>query len=315
MTAAPHSPAPSPAPPLQAPPPEPVYSPGRRLTPDPRRDRPWRMLTVLGGVLLAVVVVLSLVASTLVPWLLTKDLPMVPATQELGTPSSLTLTTDVADVTVVRDEAATQVEVSLVESGSLTPAAAGEQVRARITSEGTAQDPVLIVRQPAGGGPIPWVDETRDLLVVLPPDLAPDLDLTTDVGDVRADGAVGALRVTSSVGSVEVEDLTASGPVQVSANSGDVDLGLAAPAAQGVEVENSLGDVDVRLAPDAEGDVSVTADLGQVSVQVPGTARRTVDAQADAGEVQVDPSITGAAGESVGAITIRADLGDVAVQR
>ena len=192
MTALPPAPAPAAAPAAE---PRHRLDPPRHLTPDPRRDRPWRTASVLLGSLIVLLVLVLLAASVLIPWYLDRNMTTVASTQELGNPTALSLEADLGDVTVVREADAQQVTLSLVESGATTPPPAGETVLARFTDSGTAQHPAISVRQPSGGNPVPWLDDTRDLLLVVPEGLDLDLDVQLDYGDVEAQGSFSALDV------------------------------------------------------------------------------------------------------------------------
>ncbi|GAB4096477.1 hypothetical protein GCM10028787_19520 [Brachybacterium horti] len=312
MTALPPAPAPAAAPAAE---PRHRLDPPRHLTPDPRRDRPWRTASVLLGSLIVLLVLVLLAASVLIPWYLDRNMTTVASTQELGSPTALSLEADVGDVTVVREADAQQVTLSLVESGATTPPPAGETVLARFTDSGTAQHPAISVRQPSGGNPVPWLDDTRDLLLVVPEDFDLDLDIQLDYGDVEAQGSFSALDVQADTGAVDLQDLTVNGPLTVATDFGDVSVDLAAPVTSGVDITSDTGEVDLGLAPDAAGDVRIAADLGSVTVRAPGTARRTVDAVTDLGETRVDPLITGADGDIVGHIAVESSSGDVIVTR
>src|SRR5690625_7799118 len=100
-----------------------------------------------------------------------------------------------------------------------------------------------------------------------------ELDLSSDVGDVRAQGEFSSLTATSNVGEVLLTAVSAPRGVHIDAEVGDVELELSDPVPAGVEITSSVGDVEVRLPMDATGDVTITTDIGNASLAAPGTGR------------------------------------------
>ncbi|MGY5763652.1 DUF4097 family beta strand repeat-containing protein [Brachybacterium sp. DNPG3] len=289
--------------------------PARRLSPGPGRGNGWRVATVVIAVVVSALAVVSLVASTVVPWAIGRSYRVIPATLALGTPSSLTLDVDVADVRIVRDAEADEVTVALVADGATRLPETEESVRATMRDDGTASAPDLTIRQPVRTGPIPWVHDARDVLVVVPADLALDLDLTSDLGNVEAEGPFGSLLVVSSLGDVDLTGVSTTGIVDVSADMGSIRADIDGGRAADIALRSSLGDVDLVVEEGTSGAIEAYADTGSMTVQVPGDARWEIDAQADMGDVDVDRSITGADGASAGTMTLTTDLGDIRVTR
>lgn len=314
MTAPAPAPSPAPSPAASHRDPLPV-EPARRLSPSPGRDRSWRViLTVLGALVIALVLV-AMVATSVVGWAVNRGFDEIPATTEFGSPSSLTLTTDVADVRVVHSEQAAEVAVALVPSGATTPPPDGTQARAEVDVEGGSDSPIVDVRQPYTDGPVPWTSEVHDLLVVVPEGHTIGLDLTSNVGDIRAQGEFTSLSATSNVGEILLTAVSAPGGVHAASDIGDVELDLAEPVPGGVEVTSSVGDIAVRLAPDATGDLTVTTDVGNATVEAPGTGRWSVDASSEVGDVQTDSDLLDADGPISGRMRIEANVGDVTITR
>lgn len=314
MTAPAPAPSAAPSPAVQDRGPLPV-EPARRLSPSPRRDRSWRVvLTVLGALVMALVLA-AMVTSSVVGWAVNRGFTEVPATTALGAPSSLMLTTDVADIRVVHAEEAAEVSVALVASGATTLPSDDARARARVDVEGSGDAPIVEVRQPYSDGPIPWISETRDLLVVVPEGHQIDLDLSSNVGDIRAQGDFSSLSATSNVGEILLTAVSAPRGVHAASDIGDVDLDLADPVPGGVEVTSNVGDIEVRLAPDATGDLTITTDVGSATVEAPGTGRWSVDATSEVGEVRTDADLRDAEGPISGRMTIRANVGDVTITR
>jgi len=289
--------------------------PARRLSPTPGPDRAWRVaLTVIAAVVLVLALV-GLATSSVAGWAMSRSFSEVPATTALGQAGSLTLTTDVADIRVVHSDQAEEVAVALVPEGATTVPAEGTRVRARVDVRGEAGSPVVDVRQPRSSGPIPWQSDFRDLLVVVPTEHTMELDLSSNVGDIRAQGEFTSLSATSNVGEILLTAVSAPRGVHITADVGDVELDLSDPAPAGVEITSSVGDVEVRLPTDATGDVTITTDIGSASLEAPGTGRWAVDAASEMGEVRTDPDLTRADGPISGNLTVRASVGDVTLTR
>lgn len=314
MTAPAHAPAPAPSPAAGDRGPLPV-DPARRLPPSPRRDRTWRMvLTALGALMMALILA-AMVTTSVVGWVLNRGFTEIPATTALGAPSSLTLTTDVADIRVVHSDQASEVSVSLVPFGATTLPPDDARARAQVDVDGGDDSPSVDVRQPRSDGPVPWVSETQDLLVVVPEGHGIDLDLSSSIGDIRAQGDFTALSATSNVGEILLTAVSAPRGIEATSDVGGVQLDLADPVPGGVEVTSSVGDVAVRLAPHATGDLTVTTDLGGATVEAPGTGRWSVDATSEMGDVRIDADLREAEGPISGRMTVRASVGDVTITR
>lgn len=289
--------------------------PARRLSPAPGPDRAWRVtLTVIAAVVL-VLAVLGLATSSVAGWAMNRSFSEVPATTELGQAESLTLTTDVADIRVVHSDQAEEVAVALVPEGATTVPTEDTRVRARVDVRGEPGSPVVDVRQARTAGPIPWESDIRDLLVVVPAGQTMELDLSSNVGEIRAQGEFSSLTATSNVGEILLTAVSAPRGVHITADVGDVELDLTDPVPGGVEITSSVGDVEVRLPTDATGDVTITTDIGNASLEAPGTGRWTVDAASEVGEVRTDPDLTRAEGPISGNLTVRASVGDVTLTR
>ena len=78
----------------QQPPPsrDPLIEPGRRLSSSHALDRPWRLLVTLVGGATVLLVVLALAALSTATWLTGRGYTEIPAITQLGSPSSLSLT-------------------------------------------------------------------------------------------------------------------------------------------------------------------------------------------------------------------------------
>ncbi|WP_193106247.1 DUF4097 family beta strand repeat-containing protein [Brachybacterium sp. FME24] len=292
-----------------------LLEPGRRLSPDPRDDRPWRIaLTVLGAAFL-VVLLLFLAAITATSWITGRSYSEVPATVHLGAPDSLALTSEIGNVRVLHSADVDQVTVALVENEATTPPPAGTEVRARVEQQGSAQARVVDVDQPDGYGPVPWQHDAYDVLVLVPEGHELALELTSSVGNIRADGEFSALDITAHVGDVQLAPVAAPEGLRVSSDLGHIEMELVGTPPAAIDVTSSVGDIDLLLPSDAGGDVHVASDLGSIGVSAPGSGRWNVDATSELGGLNVDPSLTGASGPALGTLTVTSEVGDVAITR
>lgn len=306
--------APAPAPPVQGRAALPL-EPARRLSPSPGRDRPWRVVLTVIAALVVALVMAVLIVTSVAGWAMNRSFSEVPAITELGRADTLTLTTDLADIRVVHSDQADEVTVALVPLGSTSLPPEGAEVRARIDVQGGPGSPVVSVHQPGTDGPIPWQSNYHDLLVVVPTGHPMDLDLTSNVGDIQAQGEFTSLTAASNVGDVLLTAISAPRGVHVRADVGDVELDLTDSVPAGVDVTSSVGDVEVRLAPDSTGDVTITTDIGDAILEAPGIGRWAVDATSETGDVRTDADLTEADGSLSGRLTVRANVGDVTITR
>ncbi|APX31502.1 hypothetical protein BH708_00760 [Brachybacterium sp. P6-10-X1] len=289
--------------------------PGRRLSPSPQRDRGWRTLITLLGAAVLLLALLTLAAASVTGWWLGRGYDDIPATLELGTPESLTLSSGVGDVQVLASSDVEEVTLALVEDGVTSLPAPDATARARITQHGGSTAPIVDVRQSDGYGPVPWQDEHQDVLVLIPLGHRLALDLTTDVGGIRADGDFSALVLTSSVGDVRLDEVSVTDSLRLRADVGDVEAVLSGASPTSAEVTAAVGNVEMRLPSDAGSDVRIDAELGEVEISLPGTGRWDVEARTELGETRIEPEVTGAPGPVVGALTVTSEMGDLYIGR
>lgn len=301
--------------PPRPPDPEVRYDPPRRLVPSPASDRPWRTGTVLvgGGVVLLLVLVLA--ATSAATWVNARRFTEVPATTTLGAPTSLSVGSTLGTVRVQPSDEVDEVVLSLVEPGTTVPAAEGDMVRARIERSGGADATVVRVSQPEEYTGVPGVDRARDVLVLVPSGHVMDLDLSSTVGDVVADGEFSAVNVRADVGDVHLGPVSAPDGLTVSTDIGGIDVETVSPAPTSVELTSSLGDVSLRLPADAGGEVSLLSELGDLRIAVAGTSRWGVETSTGLGTEQIDPGLTDGSGAPVGTLSARTETGDVTITR
>lgn len=293
----------------------PLIVPGHRLAPSPGGDHRLRRTTTLVGAVILLLVALGLALLSTATWLAARDFTAVPAVTELGSPTSVVLTSRAGTVRVLPSGDVEELTLALVAPETTTLPAEGERVPARITQSTRDGRTTVAVQQPARSVGLPWSDGTRDVLLLVPTGLELALEVSTVVGDVFVDGELTSLDVHSDAGDLRLGPLSAPGGVSATATAGDIDLELGSPAPAAVDLTAAAGDVDLLLPTDAEGRVSITTDLGDVEVSVPGTARWQVRAESELGEVSTAPGLTGGTGGTAGTLTVISELGTIRITR
>ncbi|MFC0674102.1 hypothetical protein [Brachybacterium hainanense] len=263
------------------------------LSPSPRGERSWRVtLTLLAGlVVLAVLALLG--AQTFLSWWTQGSYQQAPAQVELTGATSVSLRSDVGDIVVIPGDV-TSPTLGLVEYGSTQLPGEDATALARVTVSGTAESPTVTVQQPAMNGPIPWEDDHRSLLLVVPQTGLRVTDAYTSVGDVSITATGPQVTARTDTGDVHVQDVPADATVSATSNVGDVDvqIGAAGPASS----------------------IEAVSDVGDVSVLVPAGSRWAVDASTSTGELWIAPGIeSSGAGDPV--LRIRTSVGSASVTR
>lgn len=291
MTTLTPAPAPAPENPLRE------TRPAHLLDPTPPSNRRWRGALVAVAVTLLVLALGGLATGTVLRAVDDARFQEIPSTQDLGRPSTLVLTTDIADVQVRTDPSAAQVSLRLVPSDG-DPSPSSGAVRAQVDVSdirGTADGRSVRVELPHSSvGGFPWDMDSRDVELVVPTELAAtmDLSLRTDIGDVDITGDYAAVSVVASTGDVELA---------VGGVTGDV------------SAVSSLGNISMRIEEGSTPtSILARADTGDVDVAVPGTDSYLLTTRSDLGEVVVDPGIGAAHGTR---LTATSDLGEVSVTR
>src|SRR5690606_490293 len=151
--------------------------------------------------------------------------------------------------------------------------------------------PTVTVAQPEMAGPIPWQDEHKQVLLVVPAGGLSSVDVSTGVGDVSVTGAAGRVAASSGTGDVQVPGV---------------------PADVGVTASSGVGQIDVQVdAVGPESDLELDSDLGDISVLVPAGGGWVVQASSEAGDVHLAPGVeTGSLGARIQA---RTGVGDVSI--
>ncbi|MBK0330623.1 DUF4097 family beta strand repeat protein [Brachybacterium sp. MASK1Z-5] len=267
--------------------------PPRPLPEGTGRDRTMRRVLVLLAVVCLVLTAGGLAARSIAAGIEQSRFPEAPAVLAVGSPSSLEVTSSVSDVTVRVSDEVDQVTLALVEQGTDTVPADPAPVKARwvrSTHDGTLR---VDVQRPRLEATSNWFDdEDRDLLVLVPPDIAPDLSLAVkaDVGNLSAQGALAGLDLRTRTGDVDADGVSASGSVAA---------------------RTDIGDIDLALDEDGAHEVSARTTTGDVSIALPCCETWDVDARSEEGSTDVDAGIRGEGA----ALRARTDIGDVSVTR
>lgn len=289
--------------------------PAHRLSPSPRGGRGWRITVTLIASLVVGLLLLGLAGMSLTSWAINRGYQDVPATYELGTPDSITLTSHVAEVTVMPSSEVDQVTVALVDPGATALPPDSATARAQVSIEEGATGIVLDVRQPGVNRFAGLLEEHRDVLLVVPTRHTMALDITSNVGGIDASGEFTSLTVRSDVGDIRLRGVSAPEGLTATGGVGGIDVATDGSIPAGITLTSDMGDVSLALPTDAGGEVTITSDVGEVDVTAPGEARRTVVATSEVGTVTVDPQVADAAGESVGTLTVTTSVGDIRVSR
>ncbi|MDO5661743.1 MAG: DUF4097 family beta strand repeat-containing protein [Brachybacterium sp.] len=271
--------------------------PPRRASGTPSGDRAIRLSLILIAGLVLTLGLTGLLLASLAAAAQERGFPPASPIAEVGSPTALRVDSDAGDLVVLRSEEAQEIQVAVVEAGSRSVPAADDVRRARITVEERAESTEVTVRQPGFLGPVSRTAPS-DVLIVIPADLAPqlDLELASSVGDVEADGAFAGLEVTSQIGDVRLRDL---------------DLGDEGT----LRVRSEVGDTDVALDPDATAPaVTLVSDVGDIHFRAPGAEQRfEISASSDVGSVQQDRELEGSA--DAAPLEVRSSVGDVRLTR
>lgn len=281
--------------------------PAHRPSASERGDRAWRLALGAAATLAVLLVLAGLAFSTALSVSERRAYADAPAIQALGAPENLAVEASVADVRVVVSPSATEVRIGLVAPGSDELPPAAEQVPAAWTIEdGVASGRgerlpgrTVIVGQPVHTGVSGWAEEDlRDVLIVVPADLAPGMRLRveSEVGDIHATGTWLALELRADIGEVLAEDVA---------------VRLSADASARLTATSDVGDVRISLAAGNVSPVTATSSTGDVTVEVPEETVWLVRASTDVGEVRIDPGIETLHGFMLEA---RSDIGDVTVR-
>ena len=140
----------------------------------------------------------------------------------------------------------------------------------------------------------PWPGARGPRLeLVLPASLEQDvaLDMSTDVGDIRATGGFGGVTARSDVGDIELHGSAAS--VDLRTSTGDIDVTRVSTAGA-MTVQSRIGDLTLALDALPDG-IDVRTETGEVTVNLP-EGRYDVTADTSIGDLELavanDPSAT-----------------------
>lgn len=260
------------------------------LAPSPRSERAWRASMIVLAAVLVLLLTGLLAAQSTWSWWVHRGYSPTAAQIALPGASSVSVRTTVGDVEVVLGDVA-EPTVGLVDDGSQLLPGPDATALARVTVEGPASSPTVTVEQPGMAGPVPWQDEHKQVLLVIPAGGLSSVDLSTEVGDVSVTGPVGRVSVGTGTGDVQV---------------------LEVPADAAVSATTGVGAIDVQV--DAVGpasDLDLSSEVGDIAVLVPSGGGWVVQGSAETGDVHLDPGVeTGGTGARIRA---QSGVGDVSV--
>lgn len=167
------------------------------------------------------------------------------------------------------------------------------EVRSLFKSDSTSVE--IVVELPAAGA---WGVQAETAVgdIDLGEMMVADVDLSTDVGDIGAEG------------------LDGGGNVTVTTDVGDVDLAFRSVRSGRFEVSTDVGDVALALprSPDVGYDVDAAASVGSIDVDIGATESLVRDEEGPGGSVEARSAGHDARPTKV-AIHARTDVGDIDV--
>ena len=189
-----------------------------------------------------------------------------------------------------------------------------------VNSTRAGANPLVVNNDPTNarvtinGEPSPFLQWGRagEIKVVLPPDLARSLTVTTqqETGVVLAQADIDALIARTDDGAVVLSG--AARRVEIHNDSGDVVTRDPIRVSESFTATTVTGDITVDLKETAPRTVDVSSQHGDVIVALPETGRYAVDASTRTGDTVVRvPQTTG--GQTAAAVTARSETGDVII--
>lgn len=152
-----------------------------------------------------------------------------------------------------------------------------------------------------------FVNITTDIEVALP-DNVKSFDISTDVGDIKADGFSGTFDISSDMGDITAKNLTIKDKSSFSTDVGSIDCTVDSISAKGLDLSADVGDVDLSLGAVEKSEIDISSDVGNITLDTQGKSyeetsskkdyveqekritidgKCTVDMQADAGNIKI----------------------------
>lgn len=206
----------------------------------------------------------------------------------------------VGEVTLQADPAATEVRAEIVKIGKGSSPqqadAALEQIEVSLETHPGRSEAVEARAEHPPGGPIRNYEVEWKLTA--PPGFA--LDVSTQVGDIVAEGFSGGATFKTDVGDIK----TSGKHLGLSAKTGVGDIH--AEAAGRIDVRTDVGDARLRVLPGDEDDVKARTQVGELTVELPVGRKGRLKAGADVGSLRLRLESLTLRGE---AHRLEADLG------
>lgn len=222
----------------------------------------------------------------------------VERTASVADARSLTVQTRNGRITVVRDDAATELTATAqIRCGGETQAAADARAEAsKIVVERGADGAVRVTAEfaPRADGKGRYSNDAASIEVRAPGTLE-GITLTTSNGTITSDGFKGALSARSSNGAIRITGH--AGPVKADTSNGAIAAtGILGPA----ELETSNGPVDATVAAGGTEDIQVRTSNGSVKLTLPFSWNGALNAKTSNGRVSVKAAEGRATEMSVG---------------
>lgn len=238
-----------------------------------------------------------------------------------GSVTRLRVVNEVGDVEVRSDPSAEEVRAELVRTGrGPSPEEAEAALKELVVSlapVGNEPGTVLATmsRPPK---PLKGRHYSVDWRIVAPAGLR--LEVTTNVGDISAEGFTGGVALKSDVGDIsasgfaggieaqaQVGDMTLSGkgPVTARSDVGDISIRAFVRSGESVTATSNVGDIVLRLPDDWMGKLVAKCNVGDVRVSLPRASMSDV--------VSKNSFFAAVIGTGNGGIELKSDVGDISV--
>lgn len=154
-----------------------------------------------------------------------------------------------------------------------------------------------------------FVNIITDIEVALPDNLK-SFDISTDVGDVKADGFSGAFDISSDVGNITAKNLTITDKSSFSADVGSIDCTVDSISAQGLDLSADVGDVNLSLGAVEKSEIDISSDVGDITLDTQGKSYEETSSKKDYVEQEKKIIIDGKC-----TVDMQADVGDIKISK
>jgi len=238
-----------------------------------------------------------------------------------GSVTRISVVNEVGDVEVRSDPSTEEVRAELVRTGrGPTPEEAESALKELVVSLAPASNEpgTVLATMSRPPKPVKGRHYSVDWRIVAPAGV--QLEVTTNVGDISAEGFTGGVVLKSDVGDIsasgiaggieaqtQVGDMTlsGSGPVTARSDVGDISIRAFVRADQGVTATSNVGDIVLWLPNDWIGNLVAKCNVGDVRVSLPRASMSDV--------VSKNSFFAAVIGTGNGGIELKSDVGDISV--